>query len=336
MAADVGMGDGEIATHLSSSTSTVFRTKRRFVEEGLEASIYDRPRPGSRRKLKPKDEATLVALACAEPPSGRSRWTLQLLADHLVALTEVESVSASTVSRRLAEKKLKPWQKKVWCIPKVDAHFVASMEAVLDLYARPSDPACPIVCFDETLKQLVAEARTPFAAAPGRPERVDYEYRRNGTANLFVYLDRHRGWREVKVTERRGYVDFAECMRDLVDLHYPDARCIHVVLDNLNTHRPGALYRAFPADEARRVLRRIEFHYTPKHASWLNMVEIEIGVLVRQCLSRRIPDRETLQREAAVWVSSRNDSNASINWLFSVDGAREKLGRSYPSIGQES
>lgn len=188
----------------------------------------------------------------------------------------------------LAENDLKPWRRDMWCIPQVDADYVARMEDVLDLYAEAPDPKRPVVCFDESPIQLIGEVRKPIPAKPGQLERYDCEYKRNGTANLFVFLDVNRPWRKVKVTERRAAEDFAACMRELTDAHYPKAERIRVVLDNLSTHSPGALYQTFPAEEARRVLRRLEFHYVPKHASWLNMVEIEIGVLARQCLDRRI------------------------------------------------
>ena len=181
--------------------------------------------------------------------------------------------------RRLAENDLKPWRKDMWCIPKLDAAYVACMEDVLDLYAEPCDPKRPVICFDESPTQLIGEVRPPIPAEPGQLERFDFEYRRNGTVNLFVFLDAHRPWRKVKVTQRRTAADFAACMRELTDIHFPEAEQIRVVLDNLSTHSPAALYSAFPPAEARRVRRRLEFHYTPKHASWLNMVEIEIGVL---------------------------------------------------------
>jgi DDE superfamily endonuclease len=183
--------------------------------------------------------------------------------------------------------------------PQVDAEYVARMEDVLDLYAEEPDPKRPVVCFDESPTQLIGEVRQPIAAAAGRIERYDCECRRNGTANLFMFLDVHRPWRKVKVTESRAAVDFAACMRDLVDVHFPKAERIRVVLDNLSTHSAAALYQTFPADEARRVLRRLEFHYVPKHASWLNMVEIEIGVLAGQCLDRRIGSIEQLTTEIA-------------------------------------
>ena len=210
------------------------------------------------------------------------------MAGELVRLTEHDSLSRETVRRRLAENDLKPWRKDMWCIPQVDAEYVARMEDVLDLYAEAPDPKRPVVCFDESPTQLIGEVRQPIPAEPGQIERYDCEYKRNGTANLFVFLDVHRPWRKVKVTDSRAAVDFAACMRELTDVHFPKAERIRVVLDNLSTHFPGSLYQAFPACEARRVLRRLEFHYVPKHASWLNMVEIEIGVLRSQCLDRRI------------------------------------------------
>jgi transposase len=331
LAADAGQSDGLIEAGIGIGGSTVYRTKRRFVEDGLEAALSEEPRPGAERKLTDKQEALLIATACSAPPKGRARWTLELLAGEMVSLTEHDKLSRETVRRRLAENELKPWQKKMWCIPKVDAEYVARMEDVLDLYAEAADPRRPVVCFDESPTQLIGEARQPIPAMPGQPQRIDYEYRRNGTANLFICLDAHRPWRSVKVTERRTADDFALCMRELVDLHFPNADCIRVVLDNLSTHTAAALYAAFPASEARRLLRRIQFHYTPKHASWLNMVEIEIGVLKRQCLDRRIDHLQHLAAEIAAWKDQRNQCGARINWMFSTQTARAKMAHAYPT-----
>jgi hypothetical protein len=254
----------------------------------------------------------------------------------MVRLTSHEGVSRETVRRRLAEDELKPWRRDMWCIPQVDGTYVARMEDVLDLYAEEPDPSCPVVCFDESPTQLIGEVREPIPAAPGQPERYDYEYRRNGTANLFVFLDAHRSWRHVKVTDHRTARDFAVCMRDLADIHYPNAVLVRVVMDNLSTHNPGALYEAFPAHEAHRILQRLEFHYTPKHASWLNMVEIEIGVLRGQCLDRRIGEREVLIAEIEAWQRHRNASGARIKWKFTTKKARSKLARAYPNTAKES
>jgi transposase len=332
LAADSDVPDGQIATAVRVGTSTVYRTKRRFVEGGIERALNDEPRPGAGRKLTFKQEALLVATACSAPPAGRAKWTCKLLAGELVRLTDQSSVSRETVRRRLAEKEIKPWQHKMWCIPKVDGEYVARMEDVLELYTQPPPPDRPVVCFDETPVQQIDETRVPIAANAGRPARIDYEYRRNGTANLFVFLNAHEPWRHVKVTDHRACPDFAECMRDLVDIHYPDAECIRVVLDNLSAHSASALYQTFPAQEARRILRKLEFHFVPKHASWLNMVEIEIGVLKGQCLDRRIGNRGTLEREVTAWEDARNAARARVNWLFTVEKARKKMKRAYPEV----
>jgi hypothetical protein len=291
---------------------------------------YGRSRARAERRLSGKEAALLVATACLGPPTGRARWTLDLLAGEMVRLTEHDSISRDTVRRRLAENELKPWRKEMWC-PQVDAEYVARMEDVLDLYAEAPDPKRPVVCFDESPTQLIGEVRQPIPAEPGQIERYDCEYKRNGTANLCIFLDVHRPWRKVKVTDNRAAVDFSVCMRELTEVHFPQAERIRVVLDNLSTHTAGALYQAFPACEARRMLQRLEFHYVPKHASWLNMVEIEIGVLRGQCLDQRIDNRERLVSKIAAWESQRNASGARINWMFTTEKARAKMGRAYPT-----
>ena len=247
LAADAGVPDETIAQSVAVGGSTVYRTKRRFVEGNLERALSEEPRPGAARKLSGPEEALLVATACAKPPAGRARWTLELLAGEIVRLTHHESLSRETVRRRLCENALKPWRQKMWCVPKIDGEYVARMEDVLDLYAEPSDPQRPVVCFDESPVQLIGETRQPLPATPGQIERVDYEYRRCGTVNLFVVLDAHRPWRRVKVSEQRTACDFARCMRELVDVDFPQAERIRVVMDNLSTHTPGSLYEAFPA-----------------------------------------------------------------------------------------
>ena len=204
----------------------------------------------------------------------------------------------------------------------------------MDVYALPYDPHRPQVCFDEHPLQLIAETRLPLPAKPGCPERYDYEYQRNGTRNLFMFFQPLGGWRHVQVTQRRTKVDFAQCMRYLVDDVFPAADKVVVVLDNLNTHTPAALYEAFVPAEAKRILNRLEFHYTPKHGSWLDMAEIEIGVLCEQCLAERIPDEETLCREVTAWEKSRNEQRATVNWHFTSIDARNKLKRLYPIISK--
>lgn len=205
------------------------------------------------------------------------------------------------------------------------------MEDVLDLYAEPDDPLRPRVCFDECPYQMVSETRVPLPARPGQMQRYDHEYKREGTCNLFMFVQPERGWRHVTVTERRTAQDFAQCMKDLVDVYYPDAHVIRLVLDNLNTHTPAALYETYAPAEARRIARKVEFHYTPKHGSWLNMAEAEFAVLSNQCLDRRLGNVQAIQSEIAAWEQQRNDVHATINWRFTVADARVKLERLYPS-----
>jgi hypothetical protein len=204
------------------------------------------------------------------------------------------------------------------------------MEDVLDVYHQPHDPACPVVCVDETSKQLIAESRVPIAAKPGRTARFDYEYQRNGTANLFMTFAPLEGWRHVKVTDRHAAVDFAQVLKELSDTHFPEARKIALVQDNLSTHKPASLYEAFPAAEARRLVERFEWHYTPKHGSWLNMAESELGVLSSQCLDRRIPDKQALIEEVAAWQADRNKNHNRADWQFTTPDARVKLKRLNP------
>ena len=206
------------------------------------------------------------------------------------------------------------------------------MENVLEIYQRPQDATNPVVCVDETSKQHIKETRQPLPIVEGSPRRYDYEYQRNGVSNMFMIFAPFHGFRQVEVTDRRTSIDFAHICRDLVDVHFPDAQKITLVCDNLNTHTPASLYKTFPPDQARRIAEKLLFHYTPKHGSWLNMAEIELSVLTRECLSRRIADQETLKQEVRAWQNRRNEQRASINWRFTTDDARIKLKRLYPSI----
>ena len=220
-----------------------------------------------------------------------------------------------------------------WCIaPHANAAFVCAMEDVLSVYKQPYDPDHPLICMDETSKQLTLETRRPIAARSGHPERYDYEYRRNGVCNLFMFSEPLVGRRHVSVTERRTKLDWAAQIKDLLDVHYPEAKKITLVMDNLNTHTGASLYQAFKPQQARRLLERLDIHYTPKHGSWLNMAEIELGIISRQCLNRRIGDRETLSMEVAAWQKRRNAAYAKIDWRFTTEDARIKLKRLYPTI----
>ena len=223
--------------------------------------------------------------------------------------------------------------KQEWKIPpKANAAFVAQMEDVLDVYARPFDPKRPQVCFDESNKQQIKEVSDPLPLQAGQPLRYESEYERNGVSNLFMFFAPLLNWRHVKVTDQRTALDWAQCMKDLVDVHFPDAEQIVVVMDNLNTHTPAALYAAFAPEEAKRIWDRLEFHYTPKHGSWLNMAEIELSVLSRQCLNRRIADQDALRREVTAWAERRNRSGATVEWRFTTADARIKLKKLYPVL----
>lgn len=206
------------------------------------------------------------------------------------------------------------------------------MEDVLELYHEPYDPMRPVVCMDETSKQLVGETRTPITAAPGTPRRIDYEYERHGTADVFLFTEPLGNLRWVEITERRTRLDWALQIRDLVDVYYPEATTIRLVMDNLNTHTIGSLYQAFPPSEARRIAEKLEIHYTPKHGSWLNMAEIELRVLTVQCLNRRIADANILQREARAWEVARNSSDTYVDWQFTTADARIRLKQLYPRL----
>ncbi|WP_407657110.1 IS630 family transposase [Mastigocoleus testarum] len=343
--ASEGKTDKTISSTLHISIPTIERTRKQFCTESLETTLKERPRSGKPPKLTSTAEAYLIATTCSNPPSGYGRWTLKMLADRLVSLEVVDAVSESTVFRTLKKNELKPWLKQQWCIPKVSSEFVSKMEDVLDLYAQPIDLGHPLICFDEKLCPLIEDVHHSIPPAPktqdkpGKKEKIDYEYERNGTCNLFAFFAPYLGWRHIKVTQRRTKVDFAYCMKELVDIHFSNSEVIRLVMDNLNTHTIAALYEVFEPVEARRIAKKLEIHHTPKHGSWLNMVESELSVLVRQCLSRRIPDVETLEKEVSTWEcdseallqADRNLKKICIDWRFRTEDARNKLSKIYPT-----
>lgn len=331
--ADENWSDAEIGKALHSSIPTIERVRKRFVFEGFEASLQARrPKRVYRCQLDGEQEAHLVAVACSTPPEGYARWSLRLLAERVVQLKIIDSISHETVRHVLGDNELKPWRREEWCIPTANAEFVFHMEDVLDVYKRPVDPKRPLVCFDESPEQLVSETRQALPMMPGRLEKYDYEYRREGVSNLFMFFAPLQNWRSIKVTERRTKVDWAYCMRDLVDVHFPQAEKVVIVQDQLNTHSPAGLYEVFVPAEAKRILDRLEFHSTPKHGSWLNMAEIGLSVLNRQCLNRCIPSQAVLIRETEAWSVQRNNKQATVDWQFTSDDARIKLKRLYPSM----
>lgn len=221
----------------------------------------------------------------------------------------------------------------MWCIPpKANSSFVCAMEDVLTVYKREYNPDMPVVCMDETSKQLIKETRLAISAKPGKLARYDYEYERNGTCSLFMFYDPFGGKRFLSVTDRRTKIDWATQIKDLLDIRYPDTKKVILVMDNLNTHTGASLYEAFEPQEARRLLDRLEIHYTPKHGSWLNIAEIELRILNGQCLKRRIPDKGTLSSEVAAWQEKRNSDQAKVDWQFTAEDARVKLKRLYPIL----
>lgn len=274
--------------------------------------------------------AHLIAIACSPSPDGHDNWTVRLLAQKTVELGFMPSISPNTIHEMLKKNDMKPWQHEHWCLPSVGGEFVAAMEDVLDLYEEEYDPQYPTVCLDEKPVVLHADVQPPVPVAPGRPELVDYEYERKGTRNLFVVVEPLAGWRHVEVTARRTMQDYAKVVRWLVDEVYPHAEYIRLVQDNLNTHTPGALYETFPPAEACRILQRLEFHYTPKHGSWLNMAEIEIAILERLALSRRLEDEVALCHQVLAVETERNAQRRDIAWQFTSRDARHKIERLYP------
>jgi len=313
----------------------LYRARKRYADRGIAAIHRRNPDRDYERKLDGDEEARLIKLACSDPPEGYSQWSLRLLADEIVVLEEIdhEPISHETVRQVLKKNELQPHRSDQWVIPpEEDAEFVYHMEDVLALYHEPYDPNQPVVCFDEHPTELTKEVLAPLPAAPGRVAREDYQYKPNGTKNLFLASEPLAGQRVVTVTDRRTKRDWVTFIRHLVDEHYPDADCIRVVLDNLNTHDPIAFNEFFEPAEAHRLLNKLEFHFTPIHGSWLNMAEIEFNALSQQCLDQRIPDAATLQTEVAAWEEHRNTATATIDWQFTTDNAQTKLERLYPSF----
>jgi hypothetical protein len=335
--ADEGWTDRRISQALNVSVPTIERVRQQFVEGGLPNALSPRK---TRRKYQHLmdgiQEAYLLALACSQPPQGHRRWSLRLLASEMVRLEYMEEVSHVTIQHVMQNNELKPWLKEEWCIPpKQNAEFVYHMEDMLEVYQRPEDARFPLICFDETPVQLISEKRQSLPTKKGQPERYDYEYRREGTANLFMFFAPLLNWRHIKVTDQRTKTDWAICIDELVHLHFPNAeRCV-LVEDQLNTHTPAALYETFEPTKARSILDRLELHFTPKHGSWLNMAEIEFSVLSRQCLNGHIPGQEILANETLAWETERNAMKATVDWRFTTADARIKLKKLYPVLHLE-
>lgn len=330
--------DGQIQEAFGVSAATVWRMRRRFLEQGMDDALNRRPQPErpQKRKVTGEQEAQLIKLACSQAPTGHSQWSIRLLRKQVVDLEIVEAVGRETIRLTLKRNTLKPWLTKRFCIPpEANEEFVYHMEDVLEVYQRPYDPRFPQICMDEGSKQLLEEIRQPLAVEPGKPRREDYEYEREGVFNLFAACEPLTGKYVVHVTSSRTKEDWAYFMRDLLDGPYKEAEKVILVLDNLNTHGPGSFYTVFPPAEARRLAHKLEIHYTPKHGSWLNMAEITLSILARQCLSTRIASIEEVKEQVLAWQNERNQAHVTINWRFTTQDARIKLKRLYPVIESE-
>jgi transposase len=318
------------ATYLHCSYGTVIRMCQRYCQEGLPFALHEKPRSGAPGKIHGRFEATLTALACSTPPEGFARWTVRLLADKLVELGLIEAISSTRVWELLESNDLKPWQKKQWCIGDLTTEFLWRMENILDLYELPYNPKRPLICFDERPCQLLNHVVMPLPMEPGTPQREDYQYERNGVCSLLIAFEPLKGYRFVQVRAQRTKQDYARFMNELADTQYPQADHLILVQDNLHTHTPGSFYAVFPAPEAFAFAKRFVMHATPNHASWLNMVEIELSVIAKRCLDRRIGDQDTLEREVLACVKERNEQHATVQWRFTKNDARTKLKRFYP------
>ena len=329
---DGGKTDGEIASALRMSRQAVEDLRRRFVVNGFEPCLHGLPRRHTPSIMHGENQARLIQLACETREDGIHHWSLRVMAERFVTL-EGTRVSHETIRKTLHACELKPWQDKEWCIPpEGSAEFVDAMEKVLDVYKREPNPARPLVCMDETSRQLIGEIRTPIPSAPGVPARHDTEYVRNGTASLFAFSAPHEGLRWFEVTGRRTALDWAHQIKNLVDKIFQEAESITLVLDNLNTNATASLYKALEPEEARRIARKLELVFTPKHGSWLNMAEIEFSVLNRTGLPDRVPTIEQLRREVAAFQKRRNQSCKRVVWRFTTEDARVKPASLYPQL----
>lgn len=315
----------EVADALEIACRTVINIESRYEDGGIENALYDDPRPGQPPKIDDRIKSHVVALVCSDPPEGFDRWTLSLIREKVIEDEIIDSISHESVRIILQEHDLKPWRQKSWCVPEPTDEFKERMEDVLDVYEKPYDENKPVICVDEKPIQLLDDVRPPSGIAPGEEKKVDYEYKRNGSCNVFCAVEGLQGVYFNKVTEQRRGVDFAEFLGS-VEGHYPDAEKIVLVMDNLNTHRIKSLTDFYGEEEGTSIWNRFEVHYTPKHGSWLNQAEIAINIHSRQCLGRsRIPDIETLTKKTAAWNRVANTKKPTINWNFTTSKARKKF-----------
>ena len=341
LAADASKGRSEktyreIASASGASEATVITTLKEFLTDGFTKMITPKRNPASdisRLKVTGDVEAKIIATACSAAPKGYVRWTLNLLYNQMMVVLEDISISRSTIGRILMKNDLRPHLNDYWCIPpEEDAEFVANMEDILDVYQKPYDPKYPLWCMDEKPYQILGEAREPLPMRPGDLAKVDSEYVRNGTVSIFCFIQPHTGKLLHSVEPTRTAVDWAEKIKYLVDEVEPDAEKIILVMDNLNTHNISSLYKAFRPEEARRIAKKLEVHYTPRHGSWLDIAEIGINIMTRECLDRRIPSIEALKEELKAWNDEYDKDPSPVNWQFQTTDSRIKLKHLYPDI----
>jgi len=329
-----GLSSIEISEFLELTPRTVFNICSAYEEHGVERALVDDPRPGRPLEFDARFEAQVVATVCSDPPEGFDRWTLVLLKERLVEKGIVESVSLEKLRVILREHDLKPWQQRMWCIPKLNDEFIERMEDVLDVYSKAYDEERPVVCIDEKPVMLHGELREPVPMSKGHPKKVDYEYKRNGTANIFAGVEPKTGRYFNKVTATRTGPEYCQFLREIADA-YPQAEKIILAQDNLSTHTRTSLTKCLGEHEGNALWERFEVHYTPKHGSWLNQAEIAIGMYQRQCLGgTRIPDIETLEKKTTRWNSAINQRSTTIEWKFSTDDARHKF--KYSTISEQN
>lgn len=324
--------------HKISKTS-ICNILKQYCTEGLDSVLTIKRNPNSnlgRQIFHGEDQARVIAKACSQAPEGRACWTLRFLADEVSVILE-RSISKSTVHRILQGNELKPHLTEYWCIPpERDAEYVAAMEDVLDIYQRPYDPQYPVWCLDEKPYQLLGEPKEPLVVKPGSVRKVDAEYVRKGHAAIFCFIEPLTGVIHQSVQESRTCQDFARQLKWLVDVGAPDANKITVIMDNLNTHKISSLYKTFSSEEASRIREKIEIHYTPKHGSWLNIAEVGISIMARECLKQRISSLEELRSKLSKWEVDRGERNLKINWQFTKEKARIKLAKLYPVIEEST
>jgi hypothetical protein len=320
-----GLTLAEVADFVEISVRTVCNIEDNYARGGLEQALHDDPRPGAPIQFDDRVKSYVVATVCSEPPEGFDRWTLELIREHIVERAVVASISTETIRLILQEHDLKPWRQQSWCVPKLDPEFIARMEDILAVYARPADPRRPVVCLDEKPIQLRDQVRPASGIAPGQAQRVDYEYKRNGTCNVFCAVEPQGGKYFTEVTPKRTASDFARFLAALAK-RYACSQSIVLVMDNLNTHRLDSLIGCFGQRKAKQLWERFEVHYTPKHGSWLNQAEIAINIYARQCLGKsRIPDLQALAKRTKAWTAIVNRRQVTINWHFTTKDAREKF-----------